>query len=434
MAKERPPLEEMTLRQLRKIASDCNIYRYSRKRKQELLFEIQKALQISDNTQNKKTTIISDTQEEIPLEPEKFELKQEKTITEKVVSAIEGLVLPEGYGESRIVLMPRDSQWTYAYWDIPNEHKEELRKLGGQQLVLRLYDVTHIDFNYQVPHSVQEYFCDEVAREWYLPVPVSNRDYIVEIGYRTFDGRWLILARSASVQIPPAYPCEWVEDVFVTVNWEEDLRGKTVYKLVSPEERRAEYYGANATNTNPMQQDFDRLTAPNGFAAGGGATHSPRYFPDNVDLEGVISSYVLAPGMGQWAASGSAITTYALASLSGVGRLGFEASGIGMLGFSASVPTAKERGRKFWLVADAELIVYGATEPDATVTIGGRQIKLEPDGTFRFQMSFPDSLIDYPIKAVAVDGEQTRSIHMEFNRQTSDINTNTKEDAVLEWF
>ncbi len=26
-----------------------------------------------------------------------------------------------------------------------------------------------------------------------------------------------------------------------------------------------------------------------------------------------------------------------------------------------------QRPRKFWLVADAELIVYGATEPDATV-------------------------------------------------------------------
>jgi len=58
--------------------------------------------------------------------------------------------------------------------------------------------------------------------------------------------------------------------------------------------------------------------------------------------------------------------------------------------------------------ADAELIVYGATEPDATVTIGGRPIKLNPDGTFRFQMSFQDGLIDYPIMAVAADGEQTR--------------------------
>lgn len=101
-------------------------------------------------------------------------------------------------------------------------------------------------------------------------------------------------------------------------------------------------------------------------------------------------------------------------------------------GFSASAPPI--RPRQFWLVADAELIVYGATEPDATVTIGGRPIKLNPDGTFRFQMSFQDGLIDYPIKAVAVDGEQTRSIHMTFTRETPERNTNTKAEAVEEWF
>jgi hypothetical protein len=85
------------------------------------------------------------------------------------------------------------------------------------------------------------------------------------------------------------------------------------------------------------------------------------------------------------------------------------------------------------LVADAELIVYGATEPDATVTIGGRPIKLNSDGTFRFQMSFQDGLIDYPILAVAADGEQTRSIHMKFERETPSRHTNTKDEAVLEW-
>jgi hypothetical protein len=35
--------------------------------------------------------------------------------------------------------------------------------------------------------------------------------------------------------------------------------------------------------------------------------------------------------------------------------------------------------------------------------------------------------------AVAADGEQTRSIHMNFNRATPSRNTNTKEEAVLEW-
>jgi hypothetical protein len=85
-----------------------------------------------------------------------------------------------------------------------------------------------------------------------------------------------------------------------------------------------------------------------------------------------------------------------------------------------------QRARNFWLVADAELIVYGATEPDAIVTIDGRPIQLEPDGTFRFHLSFQDGVINFPIIAVAADGEQTRSVHMTFERQTLQRKTNTK--------
>jgi hypothetical protein len=135
--------------------------------------------------------------------------------------------------------------------------------------------------------------------------------------------------------------------------------------------------------------------------------------------EEVLSSYIFPSGVGSWA-----VPTASGINMSGVGMM----SGVG---FSASA--APVRPRQFWLVADAELIVYGATEPDATVTIGGRPIKLNPDGTFRFQMSFQDGLIDYPIMAVAADGEQTRSVHMKFTRETPSRNTNTKEEAKLEW-
>jgi hypothetical protein len=48
-------------------------------------------------------------------------------------------------------------------------------------------------------------------------------------------------------------------------------------------------------------------------------------------------------------------------------------------------------------------------------------------------MSFQDDLIDYPIMAVAADGEQTRLIHMKFNRETPSRSTNTKAEAVEEW-
>ena len=317
----------------------------------------------------------------------KFEVGQDDDLMQTLASVDQDLgELPDGYGESRIMLMPRDPQYAYAYWDVPNSHKEELRQQGGQQLALRIYDVTDIDINHQAPHSVQEYLCDEMAREWYLPIPVSDRNYVADIGYRCADGRWLVLARSATISIPPVYPSDWVEDVFITVNWDQDLRGKTLYKLGSPTKGRKGITVSHDQVFNLSQSAEEQRVTGSLFG-------SMQQVP--------ISSFAFPSGMG----------------MSGVG-------------FSASMPPL--RPRKFWMIADAELIVYGATEPDATVTIGGRPIKLNPDGTFRFQMSFQDGPIDYPIKAVAKDGEQTRSIHMNFTRETLERRTNAKDDAVKE--
>lgn len=406
MARERPPLEEMTLRQLRKVASEYNISRYSRMRKSQLLASIAQAMQ-SVRTPFSPSRL----QEEQNVEASKFELGQEDRAGGPLASVDEALGdLPGGYGESGITLLPRDPQWAYAYWDIPNEHKEELRRQGGQQLALRLYDVTDMQLESQAPHSVQEYLCDELAREWYLPIPVSDRNYVADIGYRCPDGRFLVLARSAPVRIPPVYPSDWVEDVFVTVNWEEDLRGQTVYQLVPPSQRQG------AAPTPIYDKIFDLAQGTEAQRVAGSLFGSMQHVPGSMVPERAVSSYIFPSGVGLWA-----VPTVSGLTLSGAG-----------LGFSASA--APVRPRKFWLIADAELIVYGATEPDAKVYIGGQEIQLNPDGTFRFQMSFQDGSIDYPILAVAADGEQTRSIHMKFNRETPSRHTNTKEEAVEEWF
>lgn len=413
MVPEYPPLDEMTLRQLRRVASQYSISRYSRMRKTQLIEAITQAMGVSGNFK-------SIIREEKPVEVAKFELGQANPSEDILGSVDDGIGdLPGGYGENRITLLPRDPQWAYAYWDIPNESKEALRRQGGQQLALRLYDVTDIDLNSQGAHSVQEYLCDELAREWYLPIPVSDRDYVIDIGYRCADGRWLVLGRSPLVRIPPVYPSDWIEDIFVTVNWEEELVGKTVYELVPPSKRYSS--GAGTAGTSPIyDQIFESVGDMEALRVAGSLFGSMQHVAGSLPMSGVISSYVFPSGVGMWAVP-------AVSGLTASG-IGMTASGIGM-GASETL----QRPRKFWLVADAELIVYGATEPDATVTIGGRPIKLNPDGTFRYQMSFQDGLIDYPIMAVAADGEQNRSIHMKFTRETPSRNTNTKDEAVLEW-
>jgi len=74
--------------------------------------------------------------------------------------------------------------------------------------------------------------------------------------------------------------------------------------------------------------------------------------------------------------------------------------------------------RKFWLVVDCELIVYGATEPDAQVTIQGRPINLRQDGTFTLRFALPDGKQVIPVKAVSSDNIEERTITPIVARET----------------
>jgi hypothetical protein len=77
-----------------------------------------------------------------------------------------------------------------------------------------------------------------------------------------------------------------------------------------------------------------------------------------------------------------------------------------------------ERGKGFWFNVNVELIVYGATEPDAKVTIGGRPITLRPDGSFSFRFALPDGAHELPVVAVSTDQTDARAAQLKFNRQT----------------
>ena len=78
---------------------------------------------------------------------------------------------------------------------------------------------------------------------------------------------------------------------------------------------------------------------------------------------------------------------------------------------SMASPVKKVPGeRKFWLVVNTELIVYGATEPDAKVTVQGRPIKLRPDGTFSLRFALPDGKQVIPVAATSSDDIETKVI------------------------
>jgi hypothetical protein len=78
-------------------------------------------------------------------------------------------------------------------------------------------------------------------------------------------------------------------------------------------------------------------------------------------------------------------------------------------------------GRKFHFEIDAELIVYGATEPNAHVTLQGEQIPVRPDGTFTVRFAMPDARQIIPATASSPDGVEERTIVLAVERNTKEL-------------
>ncbi len=78
-------------------------------------------------------------------------------------------------------------------------------------------------------------------------------------------------------------------------------------------------------------------------------------------------------------------------------------------------------GRDFHFQIDAELIVYGSTEPNARVTLQGEPVQLRTDGTFTVRFSMPDSRQIIPAVASSADGIEERTIVLAVERNTKEL-------------
>lgn len=83
--------------------------------------------------------------------------------------------------------------------------------------------------------------------------------------------------------------------------------------------------------------------------------------------------------------------------------------GSGSGGVAAKKPP-QEKKRSFWAELHTELIVYGATEPDASVTVGGVPVKLSPNGTFSIRFYLKDGDHNVPFIATSRDEIDTIAI------------------------
>ncbi len=357
-------LASLSMRQLRELARTLGIQRYS-------------------------------AQDKAALSEAISERSGDEASAERSLTAVEAEMAPAPRPavETRVVFLPRDPQWAYVFWDVSETDRSDALGAGASQLCLRVADVTGLEGGSAHPHTLQEVVVDSHATEWYLPVPLSDRDYRVELGYRKVGGGWISLAFSSVARVPALHPSEQILDQFVPFSL--DALPTPVASLPAP---------AEPVDSGLHERLYQSATSPwRRLGRGSEAFHE---IDSTAGLQGGGAFW--ESGAGPWAS-------------------GRNASGSGIGGVAP-------RQRSFWLVADAELIVYGATDPSARLSIGGEEVPLSADGTFRVQVPFRDGQQLYPIEAVAADGEQKRSITMEFRRSTPEANVNTREAAHAEWF
>jgi hypothetical protein len=379
-------IAQMRLSQLRELAKRLGVGRYSSMLRQDLLSAIQAQAPRANAAESftEPTTVV------VPPVQTGNQASSEETpsvlaaMPSTETSSPAELSVPVAEGPTWVWFQPLDSQWALVRWGIHSVDREQARAAGGQQLVLRITDVTDRLAQDGRPHTLQEVMVEANSQEWHIPIPLGERDYRVELGYRTSTGGWISLGFSSVARMPG----------------DLDL-GSSAFVPFSMVETRDDAVTWDAPRAMPGQHERLYQQSNSGY-------QRPRLGSEAFHEQGAWSHGSAGghlSGAGPWAS-------------------GREASGAGLA----------PRQRSFWLVADAELIVYGATDPAATLTVGADQHALTSDGTFRLHMAFPDGDQTYPIQALAADGEQKRSITLDFRRTTPHAHVNAREAAVAEWF
>ncbi len=363
--KNKEYLLSLTLRQLRQEASKLSVPLYSRKTKAVLIDLIDKYQKNSTEKNNK--TLIKKT-------PPKISEFTSQSVKEEV--------------NTKLVFLPRDPEWAYVFWQISEIDREKAQSLGANKLCLRLYDATGIAEGNLNQGTLREIAVDSYSTEWYLPIPLANRDYKVELGYK-YGFKWKSLAFSSVSHVPGTQPSEQILDKFVPFNLENPISSEPSPIMQSPQGEEA-----NGLHERLYQA---ATSFPKRRKVG-----SEEFMEDMNSTN--LNSDLTDSGAGQWSS-------------------GLNESGSGIV-----------QNKSFWLVADSELIVYGATDPSARLTIGEEEVPLAADGTFRLQVPFRDGSQKYEIKAVDASGDQEKKIIMKFDRVTPFDDTNEKDNAETEWF
>lgn len=146
-------------------------------------------------------------------EPIREPEEDEPEVHPRVAMLREVPFLPDLYDETYVNLVPAAPGSLYALWEVGRTTREELlRRFGAgffdsNRLILRIYDVTGVDFNGFNAHTffeVDDWLNDK--RDYWVHAE-GGRDFVAELGYRAAGTSFFEkVARSSAVFVPRGIP------------------------------------------------------------------------------------------------------------------------------------------------------------------------------------------------------------------------------------
>ena len=148
--------------------------------------------------------------------------------------------LPHRYGVDRLALMARDPHWLYAYWEITATKQEEFNTVYGPDAwsstrpVLRVYDVTGVDFDGTNAKRFVDILVDELADNWHIQVGQPDRSFCVDLGRMFQNGHFVTLLRSNIVTTPRASLSDRLDEEWMWIEGLYRSIGRFRYGASSP--------------------------------------------------------------------------------------------------------------------------------------------------------------------------------------------------------
>ena len=311
--------------------------------------------------------------------------------------------LPEAYGTKELLLTARDPHWLYAHWDLTNAQLKQYNALSTDgHLVLRIFKDKISD----IPHN--ETHVHPESRNWFVHVGEGGTRYVAELGYYDKSRQWISVSTSRATLTPPDALSEDTSVRFATIP--PDMPFEELIQLVK----------AALSEHVPLAEAIMQLRA-----------EGVKNLPTAEDLaslkwtpvqEAALASLVTMDSVRRlWIGSleiTELIRRQLAQQVSSISAAQMELPSSFSISSLSSPFGGGERRKGFWFNVNAELIIYGATEPDAKVTIGGREIKLRQDGTFSFRFILPDGDFQLPAIATSADGDDSRVADLKFRRKT----------------